>query len=296
MKSRIERAAVLTEALPYLRRFYQKTVVIKYGGHAMVDEDLKESFARDVVLLKYVGINPVIVHGGGPQIGSMLKRIGKESSFRYGMRVTDEETMDIVEMVLVGKINKEIVSLLNRHGGRAVGLSGKDGQLIQAKKMQLFKYQGDDQPPEIIDIGLVGEVQKVNHEVLRVLEESRFIPVVAPVGVGDRGETYNINADLVAGSLAGALKATKLILMTDVDGVLNKDGKLISSLTVADASELIHDEVLKGGMIPKVQCAIDAIQAGVEKAHIIDGRVQHVILLELFTDRGVGTEITRGMG
>ncbi len=293
MKSQVERAAILIEALPYLRKFYQKTVVVKYGGHAMVDEELKDSFARDIVLLKYVGINPVLVHGGGPQIGTMLNKIGKESSFRYGMRVTDEETMDIVEMVLAGKVNKEIVSLLNRHGGRAVGLSGKDGQLIEAKKMHLYRYQGDDQPPEIIDIGLVGEVKRINTEILRVLEESRFIPVVAPVGVGSEGETYNINADLVAGRLAGALKATKLILMTDVPGVLDAEGNLISSLTIADASDLIQDEILKGGMIPKVQCAIDAIQAGVSKAHIIDGRIKHAVLLEIFTDTGVGTEITR---
>ncbi len=293
MKSQVERAAILIEALPYLRKFYQKTVVVKYGGHAMVDEELKDSFARDIVLLKYVGINPVVVHGGGPQIGTMLNKIGKESSFRYGMRVTDEETMDIVEMVLAGKVNKEIVSLLNRHGGRAVGLSGKDGQLIEAKKMHLYRYQGDDQPPEIIDIGLVGEVKRINTEILRVLEESRFIPVVAPVGVGSEGETYNINADLVAGRLAGALKATKLILMTDVPGVLDAEGNLISSLTIADASDLIQDEILKGGMIPKVQCAIDAIQAGVSKAHIIDGRIKHAVLLEIFTDTGVGTEITR---
>ncbi len=293
MKSQVERANILIEALPYLKTFYQKTVVVKYGGHAMVDEGLKESFAQDIVLLKYVGINPVVVHGGGPQIGSMLSKVGKESSFRYGMRVTDEETMDIVEMVLAGKVNKEIVSLLNRHGGRAVGLSGKDGHLIEARKMHLYRYQGDDQPPEIIDIGLVGEVKKINTEILRVLEESRFIPVVAPVGVGEKGETYNINADLVAGRLAGALKATKLILMTDVHGVLDENGNLISSLNVADASELIQEEVLKGGMIPKVQCAIDAVQAGVSKAHIIDGRIKHAVLLEIFTDTGVGTEITK---
>ena len=293
MKSPVERAEILIEALPYLKNFYQKTVVIKYGGHAMVDSKLKESFAQDIVLLKYVGINPVVVHGGGPQIGSMLNKIGKESSFRYGMRVTDEETMDIVEMVLAGKVNKEIVSLLNHHGGRAVGLSGKDGHLIEAQKMHLYRYQGDDQPPEIIDIGLVGEVKQINIEILKVLEESRFIPVVAPVGVGDKGETYNINADLVAGKLAGALKATKLILMTDVPGVLDGDGNLISSLDIAEASELIHEEVLKGGMIPKVQCAIDAVQAGVAKAHIIDGRIEHAVLLEMFTDTGIGTEITR---
>ena len=293
MKSSVERAAILIEALPYLKKFYQKTVVIKYGGNAMVDDELKDCFAQDIILLKYVGINPVVVHGGGPQIGSMLNKIGKKSSFLYGMRVTDEETMDVVEMVLAGKVNKEIVSLLNRHGGRAVGLSGKDGRLIEAQKMHLYRYQGDDQPPEIIDIGLVGEVKRINIEILRVLEESRFIPVVAPVGVGDEGETYNINADLVAGKLAAALKAAKLILMTDVTGVLDGNGNLISSLNVAEASELIHEEILKGGMIPKVQCAIDAVQAGVSKAHIVDGRIKHAVLLEMFTDTGIGTEITR---
>ncbi|NLI81513.1 MAG: acetylglutamate kinase [Deltaproteobacteria bacterium] len=289
----IEKARILIEALPYIRRFYQKTLVIKYGGHAMVAEDLKESFAQDVVLMKYIGINPVVVHGGGPQIGQMLDRIGKKSDFCAGMRITDADTMDVVEMVLAGKINKEIVSLINRHGGRAIGLSGKDGQLIQAKKLHLFRYQGDDQPPEIIDIGLVGEVQRINVEILRSLERSNFIPVIAPVGVGENGESYNINADLVAGAIAGALQAKKLLLMTDVAGVLNKAGELISSMTFAEAAESIQDETLKGGMIPKVQCAMDAIQAGAEKVHIIDGRIPHAILLEIFTDAGIGTEIVR---
>ncbi len=284
-------AALLIEALPYIRQFSGKTVVIKYGGHAMKDEALKESFAQDVVLMKYIGIHPVVVHGGGPQIGRMLDRVGKKSDFREGMRVTDEETMDVVEMVLAGKVNKEIVALINRHGGRAIGLSGKDGMLIEARKMHLFKYLGDDQPPEIIDIGLVGEVERVNVEILEVLEKSHVIPVIAPVGVGKTGETYNINADLVAGKVAAALFAEKLVLMTDVPGVLDASGELISSLTVAEAAELIQDEVLKGGMIPKVQCAMDAVQGGVKKVAILDGRIPHAVLLELFTDSGIGTEI-----
>jgi acetylglutamate kinase len=284
-------ASLLIEALPYIRQFSGKTIVIKYGGHAMKDEALKESFAKDVVLMKYIGIHPVVVHGGGPQIGRMLERVGKKSDFRAGMRVTDEDTMDVVEMVLAGKVNKEIVALINRHGGRAIGLSGKDGQLIEARKMHLYRYQGDDQPPEIIDIGLVGEVRRINVEILKVLEQSRVIPVIAPVGVGPDGETYNINADLVAGSVASALNAEKLLLMTDVPGVLDGAGQLISSMTVAEAADLMQDETLKGGMIPKVQCAIDAVQAGVRKVAIVDGRIPHSVLLELFTDSGIGTEI-----
>jgi acetylglutamate kinase len=289
----MEKARILIEALPYIRRFYQKTVVIKYGGHAMVADELKQSFAQDVVLMKYIGINPVVVHGGGPQIGQMLDRIGKKSDFCAGMRITDADTMDVVEMVLAGKINKEIVSLINRHGGKAIGLSGKDGELIQARKLHLFRYQGDDQPPEIIDIGLVGEVQRINVEILRSLDRSNFIPVIAPVGVGENGESYNINADLVAGAIAGALQAKKLLLMTDVAGVLKADGNLISSMTFAEAAEAMQDETLKGGMIPKVQCAMEALQAGAEKVHIIDGRIPHAILLEIFTDEGIGTEICR---
>lgn len=289
----LEKAKILVEALPYIRRFYQRTIVIKYGGHAMVEEQLKDSFAQDIVLMKYIGIHPVVVHGGGPQIGRMLSRIGKKSDFCAGMRVTDADTMDIVEMVLAGKINKEIVSLINRHGGRAVGLSGKDAQLIEARKLHVFRYQGDDRPPEIIDIGLVGEVRRINVEVLRTLGRSDMIPIIAPVGVGENGETYNINADLVAGCIAGALQAKKLLLMTDVAGVMNTDGELFSSVTVAEAADLMQNEVLRGGMIPKVQCAIDAIQGGAEKVHIIDGRVPHAILLEIFTDAGIGTEIVR---
>lgn len=287
----IERANILIEALPYIRRFYQKTVVIKYGGHAMVAEKLKESFAKDIVLMKYIGINPVVVHGGGPQIGEMLRRTGKKSEFCDGMRITDAETMDIVEMVLAGKVNKEIVHQINRQGGCAVGLSGKDGQLIEAKKLMIYRDMGVDRPPEIMDIGLVGEVSRINLDILKSLEQSSIIPVIAPVGVGEQGETYNINADLVAGALAGTLKADKLLLMTDVPGVLDGSGNLISSMTIAEAEAAIKAQVLRGGMIPKVQCAIDALLAGTGKVHIVDGRQPHAILLELFTDAGVGTEI-----
>jgi acetylglutamate kinase len=287
----IEKANVLIEALPYLRQFYQKTVVIKYGGHAMVDERLKDSFAQDIVLLKYVGINPVVIHGGGPQIGRTLERIGKESNFREGMRVTDSETMDVVEMVLVGKVNKEIVALINQHGGQAVGLSGKDGGLIQARKLKLYSNQEGAKPPELIDLGMVGEVQTIQAEVIETLEKSRFIPVIAPVGVGEQGETYNMNADLVAGKIAAALKATKLILLTDVPGVLDADGNIISTLDTTHAAKLIQDGTLTGGMIPKVRYAIEAVEAGVDKSHIIDGRVEHAVLLEIFMDRGIGTEI-----
>jgi acetylglutamate kinase len=287
----IEKANILIEALPYIRRFYQETVVIKYGGHAMVAEDLKESFAKDIVLMKHIGINPVVVHGGGPQIAQMLERIGKQSDFCGGMRVTDPDTMDVVEMVLAGKINKEIVSMVNRHGGRAIGLSGKDAKLIEARKLHVFRYQGDDRPPEIIDIGMVGEVQRINVEIIQALERSNIIPIIAPVGVGEHGETYNINADLVAGHIAGALKAKKLILMTDVAGVLDKEGRLIPSMTLAEAADALQDETLKGGMIPTVQCSMDAVQAGVKKVHIVDGRVPHAVLLEMFTDAGIGTEI-----
>ena len=287
----IEKANILIEALPYIRRFYQETVVIKYGGHAMVAEDLKESFAKDIVLMKHIGINPVVVHGGGPQIAQMLERIGKQSDFCGGMRVTDPDTMDVVEMVLAGKINKEIVSMVNRHGGRAIGLSGKDAKLIEARKLHVFRYQGDDRPPEIIDIGMVGEVQRINVEIILALERSNIIPIIAPVGVGEHGETYNINADLVAGHIAGALKAKKLILMTDVEGVLDKEGRLIPSMTLAEAADALQDETLKGGMIPKVQCSMDAVQAGVKKVHIVDGRIPHAVLLEMFTDAGIGTEI-----
>ncbi len=289
----IEKANILVEALPYIRRFYQKTIVVKYGGHAMVAEELKESFAKDIVLMKYIGINPVVVHGGGPQIGEMLRRIGKKCDFYEGMRITDEDTMDIVEMVLAGKVNKEIVALINRQGGRAVGLSGKDGQLIEARKLQIVRDTGEDHPPEINDIGLVGEVARINLEILQTLSQSDIIPVIAPVGVGENGETYNINADLVAGAIAGALKADKLLLMTDVPGVLDRKGELISSMTIDEAGTAMRDQTLRGGMIPKIQCAIDALEAGAAKVHIVDGRLPHAVLLEIFTDAGIGTEILR---
>jgi len=291
MEELISKATVLIEALPYIRRFYQKNIVIKYGGHAMVDERLKRGFALDIVLLKYIGLNPVVVHGGGPQIGRTLDRLGKKSEFRQGMRVTDAETMDVVEMVLVGKVNKEIVALINQHGGQAVGLSGKDGRLIEASKLHLYKDQGEDKPPELIDIGMVGEVKAVHPEIIQTLEASRFIPIIAPVGVGEHGETYNINADLVAGAVAAALKASKLILLTDVPGVLDGEGKLVSSMNVERTGELIGKGIIKGGMLPKVRCALDALSEGVEKAHIIDGRVEHALLLEIFMDTGIGTEI-----
>ncbi len=289
----IEKANILVEALPYIRRFYQKTIVVKYGGHAMVAEELKESFAKDIVLMKYIGINPVVVHGGGPQIGEMLRRIGKKSDFCEGMRITDADTMEIVEMVLAGKINKEIAALINRHGGRAVGLSGRDAQLIEARKLRIVRDTAEDGPAEIIDIGLVGEVARVNIEVLQTLLQSDIIPVIAPIGAGENGETYNINADLVAGAIAGALKADKFLLMTDVPGVLDEDGKLISSMTVGEAQAAMRDKRLRGGMIPKIQCAIDALEAGTAKVHIVDGRLAHAILLEIFTDAGIGTEILR---
>jgi acetylglutamate kinase len=286
------KAQTLIEALPYIRAFYDQTVVIKYGGHAMADERLKRSFALNVTLLRYVGINPVIVHGGGPQIGKVLERMHIETSFVQGMRVTDKPTMDVVEMVLVGGINKEIVHLINNCGGNAVGLSGKDGHLIRASKLHLYKNRGLHQPPEIIDIGMVGQVEEVNPAVLHALERDRFIPVIAPVGAGSEGETYNINADLVAGKVAAALKAQKLILLTDVAGVMGPDGKLIMTLTAGEARKMIEAGEIKGGMIPKVNCCLDALEGGVSKAHIIDGRRENAVLLEILTDKGLGTEIT----
>lgn len=289
----IDKAKVLIEALPYIRRFYGKTMVIKYGGSTMEEERLKKSFAMDVVLLKYIGINPVIIHGGGPQIGDLLSRLGKKSQFVQGMRVTDQETMDVVEMVLVGKVNKEIVSLINQQGGKAVGLSGKDGKLILAKKLRLTRNQGLDQPPEIIDIGMVGEVTSINPEVIVALEGQNFIPVIAPVGVGEEGETYNINADLVAGKIASALRAEKLILLTDVEGVKDETGQLIPTLEVKQAKRLIEEKVISAGMIPKVNCCLEALEQGVTKTHIIDGTVEHAMLLEIFTDIGIGTQIIK---
>jgi acetylglutamate kinase len=292
MEDFISKAEVLMETLPYFRRFYGKTFVIKYGGHAMADEELKESFAQDVVLLKYVGINPVIVHGGGPQIDEMLDKLGITSRYVRGMRVTDQETLDIVEMVLVGKVNKGIVNLINQHGGMAVGLSGKDGGLILARKMNVT-VSDNGKPPEIIDIGMVGEIVGINPLIIDSLDDNKFIPVIAPVGVGLEGETYNINADLVAGEVAEALHAEKLILMTDVEGVKDKKSGLLSTLTEKQARKLIQDGVVGAGMIPKVECCIEALKGGVGKTHIIDGRVKHAVLLEIFTKEGVGTEVVR---
>jgi acetylglutamate kinase len=287
----IERAEILLEALPYIRRFYNKTIVIKYGGHAMVDAELKDLFARDVVMMKYIGIHPVVVHGGGPQIGSFLKKLGKDTKFVQGMRVTDEETMDIVEMVLVGKVNKEIVGLINQHGGKAVGLSGKDGELIRAEKYYLSEEKAKDTPPEIIDIGMVGKVKSINAELIVSLGNNGFIPVIAPTGMGDNGETYNINADIVAGEVAAALKAEKLVLLTDVEGVINADGKLVNTMKDRDVISMIDTGTISGGMYPKVKCCLKALNGGVKKAHIVDGRLKHAVLLEIFTDRGIGTEI-----
>ena len=290
-ESAMNTARVLAEALPYIRRFSGKTIVIKYGGNAMVDDALKESFARDIVLMKTVGINPVVVHGGGPQIGQHLDRIGKESEFIQGMRVTDSETMDVVEMVLGGLVNKEIVNLINRHGGNAVGLTGKDGDLIRAKKLTFAKDAPGMNASEIIDIGHVGDVESIDPSVVNMLVSGDFIPVIAPIGVGDKGQSYNINADLVAGKVAEVLKAEKLILLTNTAGLLDKDGKLLTGLTTAQVDTLKKDGTIHGGMLPKIDCALDAVQSGVTTAHIIDGRVQHAVMLEIFTDDGVGTLI-----
>ena len=292
MKHLIEKANTLMEALPYIRRFSGKTFVIKYGGHAMADEKLKASFALDVIMLKSLGINTVIVHGGGPQINETLKRYGIVSEFVRGMRVTDEETMAVVEMVLVGQVNKDVVGYLNQHGGRAVGLSGKDGTLLLSKKL-LQEIKGEDGVIDMVDIGYVGDVIKVNTDLIRTLEDGKYIPVIAPVGVGPEGESYNINADLVAGRVAAALNAEKLILLTDIEGVKDKSGKLLSSIAVADMHRLIEQEAITGGMIPKVVCCADALADGVKKAHIIDGRMEHAVLLEIFTDIGIGTEIVK---
>ncbi len=281
-------ARVLSEALPYIRRFRDKTVVIKYGGNAMVDEELKQSFARDVVLMKTVGINPVVVHGGGPQIGSLLERLGKESQFVSGMRVTDSETMDVVEMVLGGLVNKEIVNLINRHGGSAVGLTGKDGDLIRARKLTLDAC-GD--VGDAIDIGHVGEVESIDASVVDMLVHGDFIPVIAPIGVGEDGRSYNINADLVAGKMAEVLRAEKLILLTNTKGLLSKEGELLTGLTTVRVDELIADGTIHGGMLPKIRCALEAVRSGVVSSHIIDGRVKHAVMVELFTDEGIGTLI-----
>jgi len=284
-------AKVLTEALPYIRRFSGKTMVIKYGGNAMVDDDLKNSFARDVVLMKLVGMNPVVVHGGGPQIGNLLARMGKESKFVGGMRVTDAETMSVVEMVLGGLVNKEIVSLINRHGGSAVGLTGKDGDLIHARKLVFKQDLPEMNAPEIIDIGHVGEVASIDSSVVDMLVQGDFIPVIAPIGVGEDGQSYNINADLVAGKLAEVLQAEKLILLTNTPGLLDKSDQTMTGLSADRVNGLIEDGTIYGGMLPKTRCAVEAAQGGVKSVHIIDGRVKHAVLLEVFTDQGIGTLI-----
>lgn len=285
-------AKVLSEALPYIQRFTGKTVVVKYGGNAMENDDVKNSFARDIVLMKLVGINPVVVHGGGPQIGDLLKRVGKESRFVDGMRVTDSETMDIVEMVLGGLVNKEIVNLINNNGGKAVGLSGKDAQLIRARKLHVTRLTPDMQAPEIIDIGQVGEVEFINTDIVDMLVKGDFIPVIAPIGVGEGGASFNINADLVAGKMAEVLKAEKLMLLTNITGLLDKQGNVLTGLTTAQVDDLIADGTIYGGMLPKIRCALEAVQGGATSAHIIDGRVPHAVLLEIFTNEGVGTLIT----
>ena len=285
-------AKVLTEALPYIQKFTGRTIVVKYGGNAMVDESLKQSFARDIVLMKLVGMNPIVVHGGGPQIGKILEKLDIESKFIDGLRVTDTQTMDVVEMVLGGLVNKEIVNLLSKNQGKAVGVTGKDGSLIQAKKLKL-KRKGAKLTDEIVDIGHVGEVVEINTEILEVMEDSDFIPVIAPIGTDGSGASYNINADSVAGEIAKVLGAEKLILLTDVEGVKNKKGNVLNGLSLKQVTGLIADKTLQGGMLPKVQCAIAALKGGVKSAHIIDGRVEHAVLLEIFTDEGVGTLITQ---
>lgn len=296
MKESLEKAKILIEALPYIKKFNEQTVVIKYGGHAMVDEELKKNFALDIILMKYIGINPVVVHGGGPQINQFLKKMNIKSDYIQGMRVTDGETMDVVEMVLVGKVNKEIVGLINFHGGKAIGLSGRDGDLIKAEKLKkIVKSQDREAPPELIDLGRVGRVTEVNPDVLLALEAKGFIPIIAPVGVGEDGGSYNINADLVAGAVAVHLKAAKLILLTDVAGVLDKKGSLLPTLSCREADAYIDDGTIGGGMIPKIRCCQEAVEAGVGKAHIVDGRMEHAILLEIFTQQGIGTEIVKNV-
>lgn len=292
MKKLIQKAEILLEALPFIKNFYGKTFVIKYGGNAMVSEKLKDNFALDIVMMKYIGINPVIIHGGGPQIDKTLKALGIKSQFFEGQRVTNKETIDVVEMVLGGKINKEIVSLINRHGGNAVGITGKDGDLIMAKRHKKGKKQSaETNRPEIIDLGLVGEITQVNPRILETLDKNEFVPVIAPIGKGEDGATLNINADFVASKIASALKAEKLILMTDTEGVKNKTGKLQSGLTKKEVTKMIKEKVIKDGMLPKVSCCLDALKAGVYKTHIVDGRVQHALLLEIFTEDGIGTQI-----
>jgi acetylglutamate kinase len=285
-------AQVLSEALPYIQRFIGKTIVVKFGGNAMIDEDLKNSFARDVVMMKLVGMNPVVVHGGGPQIGKLLTKLNIESHFVNGMRVTDTATMNVVEMVLGGSVNKDIVNLINQNGGKAIGMTGKDGQLIQAKQLKVTHQSPEMLAPEIIDIGHVGQVSNINTDVLDMLRNSDFIPVIAPIGVDDEGHSYNINADLVAGKVAEVLKAEKLMLLTNTKGLLDKQGNLLTGLSTQQVDALIADGTIYGGMLPKIGCALDAVKGGVKRAHIIDGRVNHATLLEIFTDQGVGTLIT----
>jgi len=287
-------ADILIEALPYIQKFSGKTVVIKYGGHAMVDEDLKTNFSKDIILLKTIGVNPVVVHGGGPQINEVLNAMGITSTFIQGMRYTDDATMDVVEMVLGGKVNKDVVSRINMEGGRAVGLTGKDAGLILAEKMTIYHQADQSKPPEIIDPGMVGDVSRVNPDIIHTLSSRGFIPIIAPVGVGSKGETYNINADVVAAKIACALNAERLILVTDVDGVLDRDNTLISSVDGQKAREMIRDNRISGGMIPKVECGLSALNAGVKKAHIINGKIAHAALLELFTDSGIGTQLFAG--
>ncbi len=291
-KQAMSTADVLSVAMPYIQRFVGKTIVIKYGGNAMIDEKLKESFARDIVMMKLIGINPIVVHGGGPQIGSLLEKLKIESHFINGMRVTDSKTMDVVEMVLGGMVNKEIVGLINTAGGKAIGLTGKDGELLRARKLKVKHKTPEMEAPEIIDIGHVGEVEGVNVQVLDMLVNSDFIPVIAPIGVGEDGHAYNINADLVAGKVAEVLQAEKLMLLTNISGLLDKDGNVLTGLTTEQVDALIEDGTIYGGMLPKIDCALGAVKSGVSSAHIIDGRVEHACMLEIFTDEGVGTLIT----
>ena len=290
--SALNAARVLTEALPYIQRFTGKTIVVKFGGNAMTDPSLHNSFARDIVLMKLVGMNPVVVHGGGPQIGALLQQLGISTKFVDGMRVTDERTMDVVEMVLGATVNKEIVSSINRNGGKAIGVTGKDGQMIRARRLQVTRMSPELQVPEIIDLGHVGEVEKIDTEVVNLILASNFIPVIAPIGVGPDGSSYNINADLVAGKLAEVLGAEKLMLLTNVAGLLNKQGQILTGLTTEQVDRLIADGTITGGMLPKIRCALDAVKGGVASAHIVDGRLPHAVLLEIFTDEGVGTLIS----
>ncbi|VAX28053.1 Acetylglutamate kinase [hydrothermal vent metagenome] len=291
MKKSIEKAEILLEALPFIKMFFGKTIVVKYGGNAMVSEELKEDFARDIVLMKYVGINPVIVHGGGPQIGETLDALGIKSEFFQGQRITDEQTIDVVEMVLGGKVNKEIVALINRHGGSAVGITGKDGDLILAKRHRKMKISPETDRPEIMDLGLVGEITKVNPKILETLDNNDFIPVIAPIGNGENKETLNINADFVASAIASALKAEKLILMTNTQGVRGKDNSLLTELTRKKVATLVKSKIIRDGMLPKVNSCLEALKAGVAKTHIIDGTIKHSLILEIFTEQGVGTQI-----